>query len=445
MSVKAQAQAVQPIVGVNEPRCLRIKGRIPLKGTVRISGAKNSVLPIMAASLLTDDKLVIRNMPHLDDVALMNQLLAGLKSPPILRDIDTIELGGVGGNGDVRKIPSEQTRQMRASILALGPLLARFGQVELSYPGGCLIGMRPVDMHLQGLIALGAKIEEQGDMIRASAPDGLVGNRVKFPRPTVGGTENLMMAACLAHGETVIENSALEPEVADLGHCLRAMGAKIDGVGTATMRIEGVKELHGCEHTVIPDRIETGTYLVAAAATRGCIKLINTQADLLDIVIQKLREAGAEIDIDADSITLDMHDKRPRAVDIETGPYPGFPTDMQAQFTVLNAVADGEAYVREKIFEGRVAHIEEMHRMGADIVVRNGVAMIRGVEALSGAQVKASDLRASASLVIAGLVAKGVTSVLNIEHIDRGYQWIEEKLRLLEADVERVLISAEVG
>ena len=443
MSIKAQAQAVQPISGINEPRCLRINGCIPLQGKVRISGAKNSVLPIMAASLLTDDKLIIRNMPHLDDVALMNQLLAGLKSPPIIRDIDTIELGGVCDI--VREIPREQTRQMRASILALGPLLARFGKIELSYPGGCLIGMRPVDMHLQALRTLGAEIEERDDLIRAYAPDGLIGNRIEFPHPTVGGTENIMMAACLARGLTVIENAALEPEVADLGRCLQAMGAKIEGLGTSTMRIEGVPELHGCEHVVIPDRIETGTYLVAAAATRGRVELLNTQADLLEVVIDKLRAAGADIKVGKDSILLDMKGKRPHAVDVETGPYPGFPTDMQAQFTVLNAVADGEATVREKIFEGRVAHIEEMHRMGADIVVRDGVALIRGVEALTGAQVKASDLRASASLVIAGLVAKGTTSVLNIEHIDRGYQWIEEKLRLLKADVKRVLLSAEIN
>ncbi len=415
---------------------LRIEGRQSLQGQVVIAGSKNSALPIMAASLLTRDLLTIDNLPHLDDVALLNQLLASLGVEILLSHSNTMEFRADQVQHRVRAL--EEARQMRASILVLGPLLARCGQAQVPYPGGCLIGERPVDLHMKALKKMGAVFEEDNtEEVNARAPKGLHGAKIRFSRPTVGGTENVMLAACLARGTTVIEGAALEPEVTDLASCLLKMGAKITGIGTSTLEIEGVREMHGTHHRIIPDRIESGTYLVSAAATGGKIELLSTRNDTLEIVLEKLRAAGARVETDGDSILLDMQGKRPRAVDIQTAPYPGFPTDMQAQFTAMNIIAKGDSVITDNVFNHRTAHIGEMQRMGAKVNCKGNSVYVESTEKLSGATVHASDLRASASLVIAGLVAEGITEIIDIHHIDRGYQWIEEKLRLLGARVTR--------
>lgn len=334
--------------------------------------------------------------------------------------------------------PYELVKTMRASILVMGPLLARFGQAEVSFPGGCAIGSRPVDLHLRGFEAMGAEISIEDGYIKAHAKGGLRGARIFMETVTVGGTENLLMAAALAHGETVLENAAMEPEIVDLARFLNAMGAKIEGIGTATLRIQGVDALHGCDYSVMPDRIETGTYLVAAAATGGSIKVKQTDPHSLDAVLAKLRESGFELQLGDDWIALQSGGLRPKAVGIKTAPFPGFPTDMQAQFMALNTIADGSAHVTETIFENRLIQTHEMNRMGANIVIEGNTAIVTGVDKLMGAPVMASDLRASASLVIAGLVAQGETIVDRIYHIDRGYECIEEKLQQLGADIRRI-------
>lgn len=426
----------------NVSRCLHITGGRSIKGEVKVAGAKNAILPIMTASILTDKPLMINNMPYLDDVALMNQVLAGIGILPTIHEFDKIELSGTISSCAV---PVAQTRQMRASILVLGPLLTRYGEATLPYPGGCMIGPRPVDLHLDALKILGAEIEERDETIFARAPNGLSGAHIKFPYPTVGGTENILMAAVLAKGETIIENAATEPEVTDLANCLINMGADIKGMGSRKLRINGIKTLNGGEHTVIPDRIEAGTYLVAAASTRGKITLQNISPSIVENILNPLKKMGASIHTTENSITLDMGKRRPKAINIETGPYPAFPTDMQAQFTALNTIAEGDSTVSDMVFNDRNSHLAEMRKMKARIEQKELVAHIKGVEQLQGAVVRAQDLRASASLVIAGLVAEGKTTVLDIEHIDRGYQWLEEQLKRLDVDVERGLNTAEVS
>lgn len=413
---------------------LIVQGGKPLHGEVRISGAKNSVLPILAASLLAAKPVYIGNVPHLHDVTTMMELLGtlGVKltiNEQLVIEIDSSSLTSVAA-------PYELVRTMRASILVLGPLLARYGEAQVSLPGGCAIGQRPVDLHIAGLKALGAEIEiKDGNIIAKSS--GLRGAEITFEVVTVTGTENIMMAACLATGTTVLHNAAKEPEVADLANFLNTLGAKITGIGTDTLTIIGVKELGGGKYRVLPDRIETGTYLIAAAITGGKIKVKNTDAKLLEIVLDKLKEAGADIEIGEDWISLDMHGRRPQAVDISTSPFPGFPTDMQAQFTVLNTVATGNSVVSETVFENRFMHVQELKRMGADIHITGNQVMCNGVANLAAAPVMATDLRASASLVLAGLVASGKTVVDRIYHIDRGYECIEEKLLSLGADITR--------
>jgi UDP-N-acetylglucosamine 1-carboxyvinyltransferase len=414
---------------------LLIAGGRPLQGEVRISGAKNAVLPILAASLLTDSPMRIGNVPHLHDVTTTMELLGRMGVSLLVDERMNIEVDA-GGIQDFIA-PYELVRTMRASILVLGPLLARFGRAEVSLPGGCAIGTRPVDLHLRGLVAMGAEIDVQGGYIRARASK-LKGAHLVMDAVTVTGTENLMMAAALAQGTTVIENAAREPEVADLAHCLNAMGAEITGAGTDTLTIEGVDSLHGCQYSVLPDRIETGTFLVAAAITGGRVRLKQTQPRLLDAVLQKLEEAGARLEFGPDWIELDMRGGRPKALDVRTAPYPAFPTDMQAQFTALNAVAEGGGAVIETVFENRFMHVQEMQRMGANIRVEGNTAITRGVDKLKAAPVMATDLRASASLILAGLVAEGETVVDRIYHIDRGYECIEEKLAALGANIRRV-------
>jgi UDP-N-acetylglucosamine 1-carboxyvinyltransferase len=415
---------------------LKIAGGEPLKGEVRISGAKNAVLPILAATLLADGPVTIRNIPHLHDVTTMMELLGQFGVKLTVDERLGIEV-------DTRTVnqycaPYELVRTMRASILVLGPLLARHGQAIVSLPGGCAIGPRPVDLHVKGLQAMGATIEIENGYIKATAPKRLRGANIFFETVTVTGTENLMMAAAIAEGTTVLKNAAREPEVQDLAIFLNTLGAKISGAGTDTITIEGVETLGGGEHSVVPDRIETGTYLVAAAITRGSIKIKDTRANLLEAVLEKLSEAGAEIQHGEGWISLDMHGKLPRAVDICTAPFPGFPTDMQAQFTALNAVAEGVGTITETVFENRFMHVQELCRMGADISVSGNIAVCRGVSALLAAPVMATDLRASASLVLAALVAKGETIVDRIYHIDRGYECIEEKLMQLGAKISRI-------
>ena len=413
-----------------------IHGGTRLDGEIRISGAKNAALPILAATLLTADTLRIRSVPHLHDIATMIDLLASM-GVTVQRD-GGLELGVSAAQVGSFTAPYELVKTMRASILVLGPMLARFGQAQVSFPGGCAIGSRPIDLHLHGLQAMGAEIEIDGGYINARVQGRLHGAHVLFDKVTVGGTENLLMAGCLAQGRTVLENAAREPEIVDLAHCLQRMGARIAGVGTDTLVIDGVERLHGCEYTVMPDRIETGTFLVAAAATRGRVRLLDTRADILEAVLVKLAETGAHIEQGEDWIELDMQGRRPRAVSIRTAPYPAFPTDMQAQFTAMNAVAEGTSTMTETIFENRLIQVHEMNRMGAHIVVEGHTAIVEGVPALRGAPVMASDLRASASLVIAGLVAEGETVIERIYHIDRGYECIEEKLQMLGADIRRV-------
>jgi UDP-N-acetylglucosamine 1-carboxyvinyltransferase len=415
---------------------LLIKGGVRLDGEIRISGAKNSALPILAATLLCDEPVVVHNLPHLHDITTMNELLRCLGVELVITEKLSVEVHA--NTISSFTAPYELVKTMRASILVLGPLLARHGMARVSFPGGCAIGSRPVDLHLRGLEALGAKIDVDGGYINASCDGRLKGGHFFMDTVTVGGTENLMMAAALAEGRTVLENAAREPEIVDLANFLNAMGADVRGAGADTLEIFGVERLHGCEYKVMPDRIETGTYLVAAAATGGRVKVKDTQPDSLEAVLLKLEEAGAEISLGEDWIELNMHGKRPRSVNIRTAPYPGFPTDMQAQFTALNAIAEGTGAVTETVFENRLIQIHEMNRMGANITVEGHTAIIKGVEKLKGAPVMATDLRASASLVIAGLVAEGDTRIERIYHIDRGYECIEEKLLQLGANIRRL-------
>ncbi len=412
---------------------LLIAGTAPLRGAARISGAKNAALPIMCAALLTAEPLRLANVPRLQDVRTMRRLLEQMGVAAATEgarvDLDAARL-------DKPLAPYELVKTMRASILVLGPLLARCGHARVSLPGGCAIGLRPVDQHVKGLEALGAEINVEQGYIEARA-GRLKGTRHAMDLVTVTGTENLMMAACLAEGVTVLENAAREPEVVDLANCLNAMGARVRGAGTDVITIEGVDRLSGASHSVMPDRIETGTFLVAAAATGGAVTLHDTRADLLDAVIDKLREAGAAIEVANGSIRLAMR-ARPKSVSVRTAPFPAFPTDMQAQFMALDAIADGTATITETIFENRFMHALELARLGADIETSGNAAVVRGVPRLQGATVMATDLRASASLVIAALVADGETRIDRIYHLDRGYEAIEEKLAALGARIRRL-------
>jgi UDP-N-acetylglucosamine 1-carboxyvinyltransferase len=414
---------------------LQIRGGVPLEGEVRISGAKNAALPILAGTLLAEGPVSIGNVPHLRDVTTMIELLGRMGVSVTIDDKMRVEVDA----STVRECvaPYELVRTMRASIVVLGPLLARFGRADVSLPGGCAIGARPVNIHVAGLQAMGAEIHIENGYIRARA-DRLVGARLVLETVTVTGTENLLMAATLAEGQTIIENAAREPEVVDLADFLCAMGAKIRGAGTDTIVIDGVERLTGAKYDVLPDRIETGTFLVAGAITGGHVRVKGARPEHLDAVLAKLREAGATLQIGDSWIDLDMRGRRPQSVDIRTAPHPAFPTDMQAQFAALNTVAAGVATVTETIFENRFMHMLEMRRLGADIRIEGNTAIIRGVPHLTAAPVMATDLRASASLVLAGLIAQGATDVLRIYHIDRGYERIEEKLEQLGAQIKRV-------
>jgi len=414
---------------------LIVTGGAPLRGEIKISGAKNAALPVLVSSLLTNETVSIGNVPHLQDITTTMELLGRMGVRLVVGDKMVIEADS-SQNTSVRA-PYDLVKTMRASILVLGPLLARFGEAEVSLPGGCAIGSRPVNLHIKGLQAMGAEIKLEGGYIRARAKR-LKGARIFMDLVSVTGTENVMMAATLADGTTIIENAAREPEVADLAKCLNAMGARISGAGSDEITIEGVERLHGAEHEVIPDRIETGTYLVAGAMTSGSVRLRNVRPDLLQAVLDKLREAGAVIETGPNWISLDMQGKRPKAVNVRTAPYPAFPTDMQAQFIALNAIAEGSGTVTETIFENRFMHVYELQRMGANIEMEGNTAIVRGVTGLKGAPVMATDLRASASLALAGLVAEGETVVDRIYHIDRGYECIEEKLAQLGARIRRV-------
>ncbi len=415
---------------------LIITGGVPLNGEIRISGAKNAALPILAATLLTGDKVVIGNIPHLHDITTTMELLGRMGVELMVDERMRIEVNA----GSIREMfaPYELVKTMRASILVLGPLLARHGRAEVSLPGGCAIGSRPVNLHLQGLAAMGAELRVENGYVHAAAPGRLKGARLNMDMVTVTGTENLMMAATLAEGRTVIHNAAREPEVSDLANCLISMGACIEGAGTDTIIVEGVKELHGTDYSILPDRIETGTYLVAAAITGGRVKLKSTRPELLGAVLAKLTEAGAEVTQGEDWVMLDTGGRRIKAVDVHTSPYPGFPTDMQAQFTAMNCVSRGTAAITENVFENRFMHVLELRRLGADVRLEGNTAITTGVPRLTGAPVMATDLRASASLVLAGLVAEGETHVERIYHIDRGYETIEEKLSQLGAQIRRV-------
>jgi len=414
---------------------LIIRGGRPLNGDVRISGAKNAVLPILASTLLADSPMTIGNVPHLQDVTTTMELLGRMGASLTVDERMHIEVDPTTTHDFVA--PYDLVKTMRASILVLGPMLARFGQAEVSMPGGCAIGSRPVNLHVDGLAAMGADISIDSGYIRARA-DRLKGARIVMDIVSVTGTENLMMAAALARGTTVIENAAREPEVVDLANCLNAMGGQVSGAGTDTIVIDGVETLHGCHYDVLPDRIESGTFLVAGAITGGKVRLRNTAPATLDAVLAKLEEAGAQMNIGEDWIELDMVGRRPRSVGLRTAPYPAFPTDMQAQFMALNAVAEGTAAIVETVFENRFMHALELQRLGADIRVEGNTALVRGVPKLTGAPVMATDLRASASLILAGLVAEGETLVDRIYHIDRGYECIEEKLSQLGASIRRV-------
>ena len=413
---------------------LLIQGGKALSGEVAISGAKNAALPILCASLLSAEPLHLTNVPHLNDIATMLRLLAGMGVGVTMDGVDGLVLDGGGLNNPVAAY--EMVKTMRAAILVLGPLVARGGEARVSLPGGCAIGARPVDQHIRGLQAMGAEITVEQGYVHARATR-LEGARICTDMVTVPGTENLMMAACLAEGETIIENAAREPEVVDLANCLVSMGARISGAGTDVIRIQGVDRLHGATHAIMPDRIETGTYLCAAAATGGDVRLLKTSAAYLDTVVDKLMDAGCEITVERDAIRL-AAPQRLKAVSLRTAPYPAFPTDMQAQFMAINCIADGVATIRETIFENRFMHANELARLGADIQIEGSNAIIRGVDHLDGATVMATDLRASASLVIAGLVARGETLIDRIYHLDRGYERIEEKLARLGASVKRV-------
>ena len=414
---------------------IQITGGTPLNGEVWISGAKNAVLPILVASLLGDEPSRISNVPHLQDVSTTMELLGRMGAALSMNDKMQIEIDPRGINSF--EAPYDLVKTMRASILVLGPLVARFGKARVSLPGGCAIGSRPVDLHLHGLQQLGARVAVVNGNIEASA-DRLRGARILLDTVTVTGTENILMAATLAQGTSIIENAAQEPEVVDLAEFLISMGARIQGAGTSTITVEGVDNLHGTDYSVLPDRIETGTYLVACAMTGGKIRCTRARPGHLDAVLEKLTEAGADISIGEDWIEMDMHGRRPRSVDITTSPYPAFPTDMQAQFSALNTIADGTGVITETVFENRFMHVQELQRLGADIRVKGNTAIIRGVPSLTGAPIMATDLRASASLVLAGLVARGVTTVDRVYHIDRGYEVIEEKLSQLGATIRRV-------
>lgn len=415
---------------------LLIEGGKVIDGEVSISGAKNSALPILSACLLTKGTISIGNLPHLQDITTMISLLSQMGIEPLYTDAMRIELSAKNLHNTLA--PYDLVRTMRASILVLGPLLAHFGTAKVSLPGGCAIGSRPVDLHIKALELMGAQIQIEDGYINAKTQGKLQGAKIYFDTVTVTGTENILMAAVLAEGETILENAAKEPEVVDLANLLIKMGAKIEGAGTDTIKIQGVDSLQGCNFDVMPDRIEAGTFLVAAAATGGKIKLTKAMPNTMDAILAKLEEAGAEIKVGEDWIELDMHGKRPKAVNIKTAPYPAFPTDMQAQFVAMNTIAEGVSQVVETIFENRFMHIQEMLRMGAQITVEGNTAIIEGIERLSSAPVMATDLRASASLVIAALVAEGQTQMGRIYHIDRGYERIEEKLQALGVDIKRV-------
>ena len=414
---------------------LLIKGGQPLDGEISVSGAKNAALPILAATLLTSEPVTIGNVPHLHDITTTMELLGRMGAELTVDERMNIEVN----NRNIKDLfaPYELVKTMRASILVLGPLLSHYGKAEVSLPGGCAIGSRPVNLHINGLSAMGADIRVEGGYIRAEAKR-LQGAHLTLDIVTVTGTENLMMAATLAEGVTILENAAREPEVVDLAVCLNSMGARIEGAGTDQIRIEGVESLSGTHHNIMPDRIETGTYLVAAAMTRGRVKLKNTRPNFLDSVLAKLTEAGAKIEVTNSSISLDMNQQRPKAVDVHTSPFPGFPTDMQAQFTAMNCIAEGSGIITESVFENRFMHVQELQRMGADVKLEGNTAICKGVDRLTSAPVMATDLRASACLVLAGLVAEGETEVDRIYHIDRGYEMIEEKLSQLGASIRRV-------
>ena len=415
---------------------LSIEGGSRLSGTVTISGAKNAALPILAGTLLATEPVTVRNVPHLKDVTTMLSLLQMMGVQVTVDDRAGVEIDA--SNVDRRQAPYELVKTMRASILVLGPLVARFGEADVSLPGGCAIGARPVNLHVAGLQAMGADVVVEEGFIKARA-DRLKGAHIVFDVVTVTGTENLLMAAVLSDGETVLENAAREPEVTDLANFLIGMGAQIEGVGSSTLVIQGVERLGGTTYTVLPDRIETGTYLVAAAMTGGKIRALNTAPETLEAVLIKLAEAGASIETGDDWIEIDMQGRRPQAIDVRTAPYPAFPTDMQAQFCAMNAVAEGVGTITETIFENRFQHVLEMQRMGADIQLEGHTAICTGVENLMAAPVMATDLRASAGLVLAALAAEGETVVDRIYHVDRGYERIEEKLRQLGASIRRVV------
>ncbi|RDY67172.1 UDP-N-acetylglucosamine 1-carboxyvinyltransferase [Lysobacter soli] len=418
-----------------------VEGGAALNGDVQISGAKNAVLPILCATLLADGPVSITNVPNLHDVVTTAKLLGELGAGI------TVDEGTLGrGRGMVidpttvhsHVAPYELVKTMRASVLVLGPLLAKYGAAEVSLPGGCAIGSRPVDQHIKGLQALGADITVENGYIKARRDGRLKGARFVFDMVTVTGTENVLMAAALAEGTSVLENAAMEPEIVDLADCLNALGANIEHAGSGRIVVHGVERLHGGSHHVLPDRIETGTFLVAAAMTGGRVTVRNARPDTLDAVIDKLKQAGADITVDGDRITLDMDGRRPKSVDLTTAPHPAFPTDMQAQFMALNCIAEGVGVINETIFENRFMHVSELQRLGADIRVEGHTAIVRGVQRLSGAPVMATDLRASASLVLAGLVAEGATTIDRIYHLDRGYENIEEKLSGLGANIRRI-------
>jgi UDP-N-acetylglucosamine 1-carboxyvinyltransferase len=415
---------------------LIIQGGAVLRGEVWISGSKNAALPILSASLLSEGPVTIANLPHLQDVTTTIELLGALGITVSIDEkmrlaVDTSTLNSLTA-------PYELVKTMRASILVLGPMLARYGEANVSFPGGCAIGSRPVDLHLRGLEAMGATIEIDQGYIRARSDGRLKGAHILMDMVSVGATENLMMAASLAEGTTVIENAAREPEIVDLANCMNAWGADVQGAGSNTLTINGVEKLAGGYYKVMPDRIETGTYLAAAAATGGKVKVTQTDPSTLEAVLLKLEETGAVITQGEDWIELDMQGKRPKAISLKTAPYPAFPTDMQAQLTVVNAIAEGSGIITETIFENRLMQVQELNRMGANIVVEGNTAVVNGVEKLKSAPVMASDLRASAALVIAGMVAEGETMVDRIYHIDRGYECIEEKLQLLGCKIKRV-------
>lgn len=415
---------------------LVITGGIPLNGEVRISGAKNAVLPILIATLLIDEPVIIRNIPHLHDVTTTMELLGSMGVDLLVHEGMSIEANAHSVNKFFA--PYDLVKTMRASVLVLGPLLGRYGKATVSFPGGCAIGVRPIDQHLKGMEALGAKIDIQNGYIEATVTGHLKGAEVATDLVTVTGTENILMAAVLAQGTSVIKNAAREPEVCDLANFLNAMGAKISGIGTDTLTVEGVDRLHGGEYKILPDRIEAGTYLVAGAITRGRVKLKNVAPQTMTAVLEKFAETGATISTGLDWIELDMQGRQPRAVEIRTAPYPEFPTDMQAQMLAMNCVARGKGSITETVFENRFMHVQELHRLSADIMLHGNVATTVGRPMLIGAPVMATDLRASASLVLAGLMAEGQTTVDRIYHIDRGYECIEEKLAQLGARIHRI-------